>query len=99
MYLESLNNIKLEWMYERVNTWFGFSYWKHFNQLQHQVISGTMLSFTRDLVNTKISFHYSRDPKTWMPNQHLGVVTVGVSRGYTDHHQGRAIHMADSRID
>ena len=24
---------------------------------------------------------------------------VGVSRGYTDHHQGRAIHMADSRID
>ena len=24
--------------------------------------------------------------------------TVGVSRGYTDHHQGRAIHMADSRI-
>ena len=23
---------------------------------------------------------------------------VGVSRGYTDHHQGRAIHMADSRI-
>ena len=26
------------------------------------------------------------------------VSTVGVSRGYTDHHQGRAIHMADSRI-
>ena len=25
-------------------------------------------------------------------------VSVGVSRGYTDHHQGRAIHMADSRI-
>ena len=25
-------------------------------------------------------------------------VHVGVSRGYTDHHQGRAIHMADSRI-
>ena len=25
--------------------------------------------------------------------------TVGVSRGYTDYHQGRAIHMADSRID
>ena len=24
---------------------------------------------------------------------------VGVSRGYTDYHQGRAIHMADSRID
>ena len=24
--------------------------------------------------------------------------SVGVSRGYTDHHQGRAIHMADSRI-
>ena len=23
---------------------------------------------------------------------------VGVSRGYTDYHQGRAIHMADSRI-
>ena len=27
------------------------------------------------------------------------VQSVGVSRGYTDHHQGRAIHMADSRID
>ena len=26
------------------------------------------------------------------------VEIVGVSRGYTDHHQGRAIHMADSRI-
>ena len=26
-------------------------------------------------------------------------IIVGVSRGYTDHHQGRAIHMADSRID
>ena len=26
------------------------------------------------------------------------VVNVGVSRGYTDYHQGRAIHMADSRI-
>ena len=26
------------------------------------------------------------------------LVTVGVSCGYTDHHQGRAIHMADSRI-
>ena len=25
-------------------------------------------------------------------------VFVGVSRGYTDYHQGRAIHMADSRI-
>ena len=25
-------------------------------------------------------------------------VSVGVSRGYTDYHQGRAIHMADSRI-
>ena len=24
---------------------------------------------------------------------------VGVSRGYTDYHQGRAIGMADSRID
>ena len=23
---------------------------------------------------------------------------VGVSRGYTDYHQGRAIHMADSHI-
>ena len=29
----------------------------------------------------------------------LSVVGVGVSRGYTDYHQGRAIHMADSRID
>ena len=29
-------------------------------------------------------------------NNHL---PVGVSRGYTDYHQGRAIHMADSRID
>ena len=28
----------------------------------------------------------------------LAVAIVGVSRGYTDHHQGRAIHMADSRI-
>ena len=28
----------------------------------------------------------------------LGFVVVGVSRGYTDYHQGRAIHMADSRI-
>ena len=27
------------------------------------------------------------------------VQIVGVSRGYTDHHQGRAIQMADSRID
>ena len=27
------------------------------------------------------------------------IVYVGVSRGYTDYHQGRAIHMADSRID
>ena len=26
------------------------------------------------------------------------VTSVGVSRGYTDYHQGRAIHMADSRI-
>ena len=35
-------------------------------------------------------------------NEHMltdiGVVFVGVSRGYTDHHQGQAIHMADSRI-
>ena len=30
---------------------------------------------------------------------HLLSATVGVSRGYTDYHQGRAIHMADSRID
>ena len=29
----------------------------------------------------------------------VNVITVGVSRGYTDYHQGRAIHMADSRID
>ena len=29
----------------------------------------------------------------------ISVEDVGVSRGYTDHHQGRAIHMADSRID
>ena len=31
---------------------------------------------------------------------HFHVVNenVGVSRGYTDYHQGRAIHMADSRI-
>ena len=28
----------------------------------------------------------------------MAVQTVGVSRGYTDYHQGRAIHMADSRI-
>ena len=28
----------------------------------------------------------------------LQIHLVGVSRGYTDHHQGRAIHMADSRI-
>ena len=26
------------------------------------------------------------------------IPAVGVSRGYTDYHQGRAIHMADSRI-
>ena len=26
------------------------------------------------------------------------VKPVGVSRGYTDYHQGRAIHMADSRV-
>ena len=26
------------------------------------------------------------------------LLCVGVSRGYTDYHQGRAIHMADSRI-
>ena len=25
-------------------------------------------------------------------------IFVGVSRGYTDYHQGRAIHKADSRI-
>ena len=30
--------------------------------------------------------------------QAVGFEVVGVSRGYTDHHQGRAIHMADSRI-
>ena len=29
----------------------------------------------------------------------IHAVCVGVSRGYTDYHQGRAIHMADSRID
>ena len=29
---------------------------------------------------------------------HSDTNSVGVSRGYTDHHQGRAIHMADSRI-
>ena len=29
----------------------------------------------------------------------LNKLSVGVSRGYTDYHQGRAIHMADSRID
>ena len=28
----------------------------------------------------------------------IEAVIVGVSRGYTDYHQGRAIHMADSRI-
>ena len=28
----------------------------------------------------------------------LTTFPVGVSRGYTDYHQGRAIHMADSRI-
>ena len=38
----------------------------------------------------------------WRPARHAGihppVNSVGVSRGYTDYHQGRAIHMADSRI-
>ena len=29
---------------------------------------------------------------------HKKPLPVGVSRGYTDYHQGRAIHMADSRI-
>ena len=36
-----------------------------------------------------------------IPKEFIGqssYVTVGVSRRYTDHHQGRAIHMADSRI-
>ena len=33
-----------------------------------------------------------------MEEVEVGVVDAGVSRGYTDHHQGRAIHMADSRI-
>ena len=33
-------------------------------------------------------------------NTHIFYVGhVGVSHGYTDYHQGRAIHMADSRID
>ena len=30
--------------------------------------------------------------------KHLQEEVVGVSPGYTDYHQGRAIHMADSRI-
>ena len=31
-------------------------------------------------------------------NDTYDIGTVGVSRGYTDYHQGRAIHMADSCI-
>ena len=42
-------------MYDRVNTLFGFCYCKLFNQLQHQVMGGTIVSFTRDLVSTKFS--------------------------------------------
>ena len=37
----------------------------------------------------------------WVSNPFASIITVlsvGVSRGYTDYHQGRAIHMADSRI-
>ena len=33
------------------------------------------------------------------PSCSIYLHTVGVSRRYTDYHQGRAIHMADSRID
>ena len=34
----------------------------------------------------------------WRSMEYESNAIVGVSRGYTDHHQGRAIHMADSRI-
>ena len=40
----------------------------------------------------------SLDPVKTVPVYPV-IIHVGVSRGYTDHHQGRAIHMADSRID
>ena len=36
------------------------------------------------------------DGDTSEEQEHIRI--VGVSRGYTDYHQGRAIHMADSRI-
>ena len=39
--------------------------------------------------------HTNQLRKQWENNN----LDVGVSRRYTDHHQGRAIHMADSRID
>ena len=42
-------------MYKRVNTLFGFSYCKLVNQLQHQAISGAILSFTGDLVSKEFS--------------------------------------------
>ena len=41
--------------------------------------------------------HYVRSVSTvmvWVRS----IQSVGVSRGYTDYHQGRAIHIADSRI-
>ena len=43
---------------------------------------------TRPLVEFNLDIYTDR----------ASLLGVGVSRGYTDHHQGRAIHMADSRI-
>ena len=37
--------------------------------------------------------------REWSCPGMVNETSVGVSRGYTDYHQGRAIHMADSRID
>ena len=49
-------------------------------------------------LNRDIDFQIYEDKENMKIDFEIVVRNVGVSHGYTDYHQGRAIHMADSRI-
>ena len=68
--------------------------------IAYNVVTRFVLSFRkcRWFCNIKIDEPFSETLLLFHINFSKALIIVGVSRGYTDHHQGRAIHMADSRI-
>ena len=50
------------------------------------------------MTEIKTEKHFQPNPLPASKHAEIPKDIVGVSRGYTDYHQGRAIHMADSRI-